>query len=402
MRTRRKIYSAATPPVSESVTARPIVQALPASATRSCYAKSRGGNVGSKKQCIGGLWDVKIPKEMLQEILSRIGLKANIHASLVCKTWLQAAVSIRKLENPPCLLYPHKGSKDGDYLLFDPSRSLTYQLKFPDFKDHIFLCSRDGWLLVKNDGFSDVIFFFNPFTGERIYLPSKQRYFTGYGLTFSAAPTSSSCCVLSFIFQTLDVFFVVETWRPGDSVWTLHHFPNKFYGPGTARCVFSNGKFYCLSTSGYVGVFDPFEVTWNIPKMNPCPIYNRCHFRLVRPVLMTEHDGDVFVMTTRRRNHSKLLVFRLNVERNVWEEMSGLGGLTVFACFAAALTRAGLPAEERNRVYTSHIGDGYGKFGIYYLGCVRCTQPSYTSYMSIRSAWVQPPPHNNFSFRLHP
>ncbi|EFH61534.1 hypothetical protein ARALYDRAFT_898245 [Arabidopsis lyrata subsp. lyrata] len=275
MRTRRQTYPAATPPIPEFLTARPIVQALPASATRS-------GNGGSeKKNCIRGLWDKKIPTDLLQEILS-------------------------------------------------------------------------------------------------------------------PAPTSASCCVISFAHQqNLDVFVVLDTWRPGDSVWTTRRFPNRSYGYGTVKCHFSNGMFYCLSTSGYIGVFEPSGATWNIIPVNPCPVFSRRHHdKLVRPVFMTEHEGDIYVMTTRRKNNSKQLVFKLNLERNVWEEMRVLGGLTVFACNAASLTRAGLSAEERNRIYTLHIGD-YGRLGIYYLGCVKCSLPAYTTYLSNRSAWLQPP-HNNF------
>ncbi|CAD5335123.1 unnamed protein product [Arabidopsis thaliana] len=51
------------------------------------------GNRRAKKKCITRLWDQNIPTELLQEILSRLVLKANILASVVCKTWCEAAVS---------------------------------------------------------------------------------------------------------------------------------------------------------------------------------------------------------------------------------------------------------------------------------------------------------------------
>ncbi|KAL0643477.1 hypothetical protein Bca4012_041767 [Brassica carinata] len=78
---------AATPAslLPEAFTMKPIVQAP--------CAKARE-NHGSKNQCTKGLWNLNIPSELLEEILSRLGLKDNIKASAVCKAWCEAAASV--------------------------------------------------------------------------------------------------------------------------------------------------------------------------------------------------------------------------------------------------------------------------------------------------------------------
>lgn len=388
---------AATPPslFPEALTVNPIVQALPVSGTRR-------RDCGSKRKLITGLWDLKIPSELLQRILSGLGLKANIQASVVCKTWCEAAVFVRKLTPRPWLFYPldpdkdnsprslqgfqHKDSPTETYALGDPrSWSLTRKLTKPALKGHRFCCSRDGWLLVIIEDPSKLIFFLNPFTGERIYLPNVP----GDCLAFSAAPTSTSCLVISLVQVGCCSTPVIMTWRPGATVWTTHCFENHIpYDTGTwDKCVFSNGMIYCLSTRGYLGVFDPSKATWHILPVEPCPAFTQSP--LGRRVLMMEHEGDVFLMST-RLNYNPLM-FKLNHERKVWEEKRELGGLTVFASDPSPLTRAGLSAEDRNRVYTSHLGQLRCYFalgdGIFSL------RPPSSNYLSDRIAWVDPP-HN--------
>ncbi|KAL1221578.1 F-box/kelch-repeat protein [Cardamine amara subsp. amara] len=389
MKTRRRTYTAAFP---ESVTTRPRVQqVLPVSPTitrrklRSDTAKERKNGGSKKKKCTRReLWDKNIPTDMLQEILSRLGLKGNIRASLVCKTWLEASVSLRKLQTRrPWLFYPQKESEEGDYILLDPSKSQTHHLKFPELKNHQFFCSKDGWLLVVTDSPSNLIFFLNPFTQERVYLPEVSPEFNGSCLTFSAPPTSTSnCFVIFFRYRYLDTFVTIHTWCPGESVWTKHRFVAPYYGFSTLECLFLNGLFYCLSTIGHLGVFDPFRATWNLLPVKQCPAYSRQILR-GREKWITEHEGDIYLVTTQRKNNYKLLVFKLKLEDNVWEEM-GESGLMVFASYASSFTIAGHSAKERNKICTPHTDD-YGRLSGYGKDTQR--------FLSNRIAWLQPP-HN--------
>ncbi|KAF8084761.1 hypothetical protein N665_0703s0016 [Sinapis alba] len=370
---------------SEALTVKPNVQALPV---------LNSINHVSKKKCIKGMWNMNIPSELLQEILSRLSLKSNIQASAVCKTWCEAAVSVRKLQPRPWLFYPLRGLEDGNYILFDPSRSKTYKFSFPLLKGYVLSYSRDGWLLVKKThSLSYLVFLFNPFTRKHIFLP-KVSLTSGYCLAFSASPTSTSCMVISCnCTSSIPSCIVINTWRPGETVWTTHRFKNQLPGGRLNHCVFSNGMFYCLSTCGYLGVFNPPRATWNILPVRPCLAFRQVD--MTRRMLMTEHEGDIFVMfTSRNKNPS---VFKLNLKRMAWEKKRELGGLTVFASHPSSLTRATLSVKERNRLYPSRNGH----LGVYFsLGDdekIISSRPPSSNYFSNRIAWVFPP-HDNVSF----
>lgn len=346
------------------------------------------------------MWDQKIPSDLLQEILSRLGLRANIQASAVCKAWCEAAVSVRKLQPRPWLLYPLESFRYGScigvtgftdydtpaetYILFDLSRNQTYKQEFPGLGCHEFLCYKDGWLLVSKHDYPGALFFLDPFTRDRVYLPLVALCC----VALSAAPTSTSCLVISLNYAPSCSYFEIKTWRLGETVWTTHCFGNHIHGREWDKCVFSNGMFFCLSTCGYLGVFDPHRATWNILPVN-CPAFRHQAGLVGMRVLMTEHEGDVYVISTFRNNINEASVFKLDLTRQVWEEKKELGGLTVFASYPASLTRAGLLAPDRNRMYPSHDA----RFGVYYsLADDKFSRrPPTVNYLSDRFAWVDPP-----------
>ncbi|WZZ48513.1 hypothetical protein YC2023_048620 [Brassica napus] len=302
--------------------------------------------------CITGMWNMNIPSVLLLDILSRLSLKVNIQASAVCKTWCGAAVSVRKLQPPhPWVFYPLRAAEEGNYLLFDPSRSQTYKLNFPELKNYGFSYSRDGWLLVVTKAPSRLIFLFNPFTRDHIYLP-KLLLPTTAGDCCSAAPTSSAnCLVISFNYTISPPDIVIDTWRPGETIYMDHTSINSQL-PGRRawnNCDFSNGMFYCFSTCGYLGVFDPSpnRETWKILPVKPCLAFRQVD--LTRRMMITEHEGDIFVKSS---------VFKLNRKgKGTWEEKRELGGLTIFASRLASLTRASsLSSKERNKLYQLEVG----------------------------------------------
>ncbi|CAH8323616.1 unnamed protein product [Eruca vesicaria subsp. sativa] len=376
MRTRRRNYTTATEPSSslpEALTVKPIVPKSGTKRIQSCNAKGKGTKSKKKKKCITtGLWDRLIPKDILEEILSRLGLKDNIQASAVCKTWCESAVSVRKVPCRPWLLHPIDDWKlTGNPYLLDPLNphhpSQKYKLNFPyrRFKPDGMSYSRDGWVLAKSSTRMYSLLF-NPFTNKLICLPKGSVYHLRSRLAFSAAPTSTSCVVISYARLPTTEEFLIETWQPGEDTWTTHRFENSFRG--WDKCVFSNGVFYFLSTCGCLGVFDPCEATWNLLPVKP--------FLFPEPVFIMEHEGDIFVMCS-RLNSNNHIVFKLNMKRNVWEEKRDLGGLTVFASSTGSFIRACLSAEDMNRIYPSHLI--YGS-----------SRPPKTD-LSNRVAWVEPP-----------
>ncbi|CAH2051458.1 unnamed protein product [Thlaspi arvense] len=376
MITGRRTYTAATPAslLPETLTIKPNGQAP---------SKKARGNHGSKKKkkCVTGSWDLNIPTELLQEILSRLGPKDNIHASVVCKTWFEAAVSVRRFQPLPWLFYPSE--EDGDYILFNPSRSQKYKQNSPELKgQELISYSRDGWLLVVEDKHSKSGFFLNPFTREHISLPNRPPFFSGHCLAFSAAPTSTSCLVASFT-QKRKRHLVIATWRPGETKWTIHRYPTTSSSGRWNKCVFSNGVFYALSDCGFLGVFDPCKATWNVRPVKPWDCAAFCDIDFSRSVLLMEHDGNIFVMSGERGNNNRS-VFKLNQERMVWEEKSEeVCGLTVFATYAASITGScSYPSTN-------------GLLSVYYsLVDDKSSRSPTTTSLPHRVAWVDPP-HDN-------
>ncbi|XP_019101989.1 PREDICTED: F-box/kelch-repeat protein At3g18720-like [Camelina sativa] len=399
MRPRRRTYTAATSP--SLVTVKPIVEAVsvPVSDSKrrirklqSCTAKKAKDGSKKKNKCdIGGLWGNLIPLDILRKILSGLGLKANIQASAVCKAWCEAAVSVRKFQIlPPPLLFNSRYSmhSKGDAIPY-PLRFPTCKLQFPGTLhcSHNPAFSKDCWVLSTQD-LTPLLR--NPFTRETFYLPCTRSF---RWLAFSAAPTSASCMVISY--TQINATVVVDTWRPGETVWITYSFENQLPFRIWGKCVFSNGMFYCLSTCGYLGVFHPSkEATWNVlPLKKPCPAFD--YLDNFNPVFMTEHEGDIFVIYTHYDN-SNPSVFKLNSKRKEWQEKRDLGGLTIFTSLPASFVRAGLSTVHRNKIYSSCI-DEFEQYGMYYsLGDLISSDPPPTHRASYHHLWVEPPPNNNF------
>ncbi|VVA99584.1 unnamed protein product [Arabis nemorensis] len=131
----------------------------------------------------------------------------------------------------------------------------------------------------------------------------------------------------------------------------------------------------------YLGVFVPSRATWNIIPVKSCPA------DFARPVLMTEHEGDIFVMYTLGIRYQP--VFKLNLERKIWEEKRELGGLTVFASYPTSLTRAGLSAEEKSMI-NERFGSNY-----FLANDKSFIRPRWGAGWSRRIAWVDPPQNVN-------
>ncbi|CAH2061293.1 unnamed protein product, partial [Thlaspi arvense] len=113
-----------------------------------------------------------LPLSLLEEIMSLLVVKDNIRASAACKTWLEAASTVRVSEKHPWLLVlPDRGSL---IKLHDPSNCKSYALDLPELANSTVFISNE-------------VFFFNPFTKELISLPRLDLHILAIG--FSCPPT---------------------------------------------------------------------------------------------------------------------------------------------------------------------------------------------------------------------
>ncbi|KAA8516725.1 hypothetical protein F0562_016769 [Nyssa sinensis] len=336
----------------------------------------------------------ELPIELLELIVSRLTLKENICASAVCKRWLSVAISVRVVNQPPWIMY---FPKSGDfYEFYDPSQRKTYSIEFPELLGCRVCYTKDGWLLLYRPR-TDSVFFFNPFTRELIRLP---RFEMTYQIAaFSSAPTSPGC--IAFTVKHISPTVVaISTCHPGAMEWTTVNYHNRlpFVSSIWNKVVFCNGLFYCLSLTGWLGVFDPQEHTWIIRAVPPpkCP-ENFFAKNWWKGKFMAEHKGDIFVIYTCYNENP--IIFKLDQTEKAWEEMKTLSGVTLFASFLSSHARTDLLGMMRNSVYFSKVRF-YGKHCISYSldNCryyPRKQCHDWGEQDPFESIWIEPP--NDFS-----
>ncbi|CAI0474220.1 unnamed protein product, partial [Linum tenue] len=109
---------------------------------------------------------------------------------------------------------------------------------------------------------------------------------------------------------------------------------------------------YYSSLTGWLGVFNPTERTWNVLVVPPpkCP-ENFFAKNWWKGKFMTEHHDDVLVIYSGCSQNP--IIFRLDQPNIIWEKMSTVNGLTLFASFLSSHSRIHLPGIMRNSVYFS-------------------------------------------------
>ncbi|KAI3471926.1 hypothetical protein Pfo_028614 [Paulownia fortunei] len=209
----------------------------------------------------------ELPTELLELILSQLTLRDNIRASAVCKRWLAVAIS-RK----------------------------TYWLELPELHGSRICYAKDGWLLLYKPR-TQSVFFFCPYTRELIDLPSLEL--TYQIVAFSAAPTSPSC-ILFTVKHVSPTVVAVSTCRPGATEWATVNYQNRlpFVSSIWNKLVFCKGLFYCLSLTGWLGVYNPEKSTWAVHSVPPpkCP-ENFFVKNWWKGKFMAEHNGDILSYT---------------------------------------------------------------------------------------------------------
>ncbi|XP_020236903.1 F-box/kelch-repeat protein At1g57790 [Cajanus cajan] len=331
-----------------------------------------------------------LPTELLESILSRLSLDDNVRASVVCKSWHSVATAVCVVIPSPWLMYFPKF--DDWYEFYDPVKRKTYSIELSELSGARVCYTKDGWLLLYRPR-THSVFFFNPFTQEIIKLP---RFEMSYQIVaFSCAPTSSDC-ILFTVKHVSPTVVAISTCYPGATKWTTISYQNRlpFVSSIWNKLVFCNGLFYCLSLTGWLGVFDLSERTWNVLSVPPpkCPD-NFFAKNWWKGKFMIEHEGDIIVIYTCSSENP--IIFKLDKMLMEWEEMTTLDGVTLFASFLSSHSRTDLPGIMRNSVYFSKVRF-YGK------RCISFSLDDYRYYPRkqchdwgeqdpFENIWVEPP-----------
>lgn len=292
----------------------------------------------------------ELPAELLELIMCHLTLEDNVRASVVCKKWHAPAISVRVVNQSPWLMYfPKFGNL---YEFYDPAQRKTYSLELPELYGSRVCYTKDSWLLLYRPR-THRVFFFNPFTRDMIKLP---RFELTYQIVaFSCAPTSSSCVVFT-VKHISPTVVAISTCHPGATEWVTDNYQNRlpFVSSIWNKLVFCNGIFYCLSLTGWLGVFDPVKRDWGVLVVPPpkCP-ENFFAKNWWKGKFMVEHKGDILVIYTCCSENP--IIFKLDQSKMAWEEMKTLDGVTLFASFLSSQSRADLPGIMRNSVYFSKV-----------------------------------------------
>ncbi|KAK7278674.1 hypothetical protein RJT34_23709 [Clitoria ternatea] len=296
-----------------------------------------------------------LPSELLELIFSRLTLDNNVRASVVCKRWCFVATAVRVVNQSPWLMYFPKYGDQYDF--YDPVQRKTHSLELPELGGCRVCYARDGWLLLYRPR-THRVFFFNPFSREIIKLPRFEMLYQI--VAFSCEPTSSDC-VLFTVKHVSPTVVAISTCHPQAREWTTVNYQNRlpFVSSIWNKLVFCNGLFYCLSLTGWLGVFDPYKHTWNVLSVPPpkCPV-NFFAKNWWKGKFMTQHEGDIIVIYTCSSENP--IIFKLDQTLMKWEERRTLNGVTLFASFLSSHSRTDLPGMMRNNVYFSKVRF-YGK-----------------------------------------
>ncbi|XP_006398846.2 F-box protein At4g00893 [Eutrema salsugineum] len=327
--------------------------------------------------------------------MSLLVVKDNIKASTVCKAWYKSGASILMKDRHLWFMkYPISPGNIRPCELYDPSQKMTYLVKYPEVSGMTIYYSKDGWLLMHKDYPSD-LFFFNPFTRQRISLPDCDYYIEC--AVFTCAPTSDRCLVFGLTNVDNNKKIVgVNTFRLGETRWETSLFmsPESFFAYYN-KIIYSGDLFYCLGGLGSLAVFDPSNRTWNTPDLKyegGSTTFTSSWFG----TYLLEIKGDIFLL---KCQDDKPRVFMLNRNINegwTWKEKERFEeGLTIYGAFRATEYRSNLENDMNNKLLLSDshhplINTYFFDEGRYLPNKSSCF-PTWNDNTIFQSIWIEPP-----------
>lgn len=293
-------------------------------------------------------WD-DLPSELLELILSRLIVADNIRASAVCKIWHSVATSVRVVNQSPWLMNIQKCSHW--YEIYDPVQRKTHFIQFPELKDCRVCYTKEGWLLLYRCPQRYPFFFFNPFTRELIKLPRFDRTCKVEFAAFSCSPKSTGCVV--FVAQDVSsTVLTISTCSPEANEWKTANYQkgSHFSYSALPQIVVFKGLFYCLSPTGWLGVFDPYDSTWSILEVLPPKCLESFSAKTCQPCeFFNEHEGHIFLIYVYFDEDP--VIFKLDEALMEWKEVRTLDGAIFFISFLSCHSKTYIAGIMRNSVY---------------------------------------------------
>ncbi|CAN1232883.1 F-box/kelch-repeat protein At3g18720 [Linum perenne] len=319
-----------------------------------------------------------IPIHLLSSIQSRLLGADRCFFRLVCRTWEQSFSGYTVLNSRPhrfpILIWMGNGS-GGRACLFDPiTNSVSTLPPSPHLAGAVIRCSKHGWLLVTQGTYGRSIFFYNPFTGERIDLPNLSLY-SLEGITFSSPPTSPDCTVLGYSISWPNA--KLKYLRRGYHTWINHQKSIDEMGSmkSYANPVYHQGLFHFVANSANSN-----------SNSNPCSSMRRTH--------MVECNGRLLVVSTGHVGKF-LQVYEHNKDANTFEKLDSLGDTMLFVSSASTLSASEISGLG-NKVFFDRFN---GEDGVFYSLATKKFHTFWSGYNSndwcdtkeyTNSAWIEP------------
>ncbi|OVA01301.1 Protein of unknown function DUF295 [Macleaya cordata] len=298
----------------------------------------------------------------------------------------------------PWLVFSKKN--DPIYNFIDPMHNNEkYHMNLSEFLlDAKIRFSKGGWLLMSSG--KKTVFFFNPFTRERIQLPDLPgRYeYMFCGISFSSLPTSADCVVFAITEWGEDAVFIFFISR-GDASWSFRIFNNTRM-PSSEKCmefvpwfntpVFYNGGFYCLDYDGTLGVFDLEDnFSWKV-LANPEQPCNS-----VYQSFLVECEGKLLSVFLGHIG-SQVRIYRLDSSKMVWVKVKNLGKHMLCISHSSCISAIAPNSCMENKIYFSRFhGEGILFYSLdtgryHSLGSQHSAQDFHNTKKQLNCSWIEP------------
>ncbi|CAI9090222.1 OLC1v1024948C1 [Oldenlandia corymbosa var. corymbosa] len=349
--------------------------------------------------------------EILEEIAKRILVVEDFMTFRGVCASLQAPATkdkfVQSLTGVPLLMLAEKGRNDEREFYSLLRRKIVMRLPLPEMKGKKCVEAGFEWFLtVSEPGEIDL---FNPRTCSQIQLPNctafpdfcncKRKQLYKYTFMSRAALSANPSHMSDFV---VTVIYHAGTslgfWRSGDLVWTKveENTSDSFWWD----IIHSNGKFFAITASGGVCVWDESSPFVNVAQSAQTEDTVARFVRVARVLfsidvqlvdrreayLVESSSGDLLVITRDGIKHREYLMYgvtnfkviRLDLTKCKWEEISNLGMDAIFVGHSSAtsiVASAFSDVIKANCIYftddcfqsyafENRCGRGGGRFGV--------------------------------------
>ena len=306
----------------------------------------------------------QLPPELLQLVSIHLFAEDFRTFRSICKSWRSIKPTSRQLlsvldstySQIPCLM-------SVDYYKCSVFHPIYHDhMNIPELCGATIRYSKYGWLLLSRSDCS--VFFFHPFNKIKIELPGSHPFGT---MCFSSPPTSADCLVIGVEVLGLEVGFI----RRGELDWTICQFRG-YFGPAGCNPVIHNGKCYCLSNSGNVGVFDINECLrapnqhfhhWTIVSTG---LPEHIRYSHQQSYMMEGNGGKLLAVFEVHDCEKCVYVFELNLSssrsRMKWHEVRNLENKMLYVSPGGSFLESARVKGMGNKIYLPNVQDNRNVF----------------------------------------